>query len=528
MSAVRAPSVVAMVEDQVRRSPHATAIEAPARAMTYDQVWQAATQIAEWLPDDQPRVAIAASRGVWGPVAHLAVLLAGASAVPVTTTPSPRARRSLAQAGVQTLLVDAGHDGASWYAARSLAGPDFPAVVDIAASASEGQRYGAGTPRRRADEAYVMYTSGSSGEPKGARIGHDALAHVVVKVLAVLDADVGARFSNNFDMSFDPSLLDIYTAFCSGGTLVVPTRGEAFMPVAYAHRRALTHWNSVPSLLRRAAAMNTLESGAIPTLRSTLLGGEALTWPVYDSWHSAAPRSAIRNIYGPTELAIACTISGDLPQEDLSAFREMPSVPIGSVFAGLEWALVDVPSGSVSWDEGELAVRGPQRMIGYVSPEHLRDRFVSITAGRVALASPEEEPDGALWYRTGDLMRLVAGELVFAGRSDRQVKVRGVRIELAEVEAALVSHPGVSEGVAVVVDEDEPTLVAAYVSTNVDEEVALAHLRAILPPGMWPSKVVRMSSIPVTDRGKVDYRGVRAAAASSSRAIHRGAQSSTS
>ncbi|OWK35064.1 Pls/PosA family non-ribosomal peptide synthetase [Fimbriiglobus ruber] len=339
------------------------------------------------------------------------------------------------------------------------------------------------------DLAYVIYTSGSTGRPKGVMIEHRSAAHLVaaeIDLYAVTPAD---RVFQGFSIAFDASVEEVWSAFAGGAALVVGTR--ALMRTGPELGRALTElgvtiFSTVPTLL-------SMLVGDLPTVRILILGGEACPQELVHRW--AAPARTLFNTYGPTEATVIATAAVCEPGKPITIGRAIP----GYVVYLLDEAGQPVPPGT----PGEIFIGGVGVARGYVGRDDLtRERFV---------ANPFAEPGSSAdrLYRSGDLARLtVDGELEFLGRCDSQVKLRGYRIELAEVEAAILAVPGVRAAAATVHTAEKrlPTLVGYVVTTGgaIPEDVIRAHLRERLPAYMIPALFEPIAELPTMPSGKVD------------------------
>lgn len=243
----------------------------------------------------------------------------------------------------------------------------------------------------------------------------------------------------------------------------------------------------------------------MPGLRWSVFIGEPFTLEQAAAWADAAPHSQIENIYGPTELTVSCT-SYLLPANR----EEWPDGGNGTVPIGLPYPHVEIlvaGADGVAAEEGELCVRGIQRFSGYLDPADNAGRFHCPELERVLAYDGTEPLTDEHWYRTGDRVRWVDGKLVHLGRLDRQVKLRGYRMELGDIEAAIRRLPGVVDAAVVVVrDRGEPALIGFH--TGAAETSARADLAAMLPAYMVPQRISGLAALPLNANGKTDYHKV--------------------
>ncbi|PSL51922.1 amino acid adenylation domain-containing protein [Saccharothrix carnea] len=428
------------------------------------------------------RIGLWATRTPGTYVGYLAAQLAGVTVVPLNPRFPARRNDVIAQhSGLRTVLRDG-----------------RPVALDAEGAAA------ASDPA----VAYVLFTSGSTGTPKGVPIKHSNVIPYVAHNVERYGVGPGDRLTQTFDLTFDPSVFDLFVAWGAGATLVVPEPEEVRSPVDFVNSRGITHWFSVPSVVSLAGRLRSLSAGAMPGLRWSLFAGEQLTVEQAGAWREAAPFSHIENLYGPTELTITCT-AYRVPA-DRADWPRTPNgtVPIGRRYPHLEHVVLG-PDGLPA-EAGELCVRGPQRFDGYLDTDHNRDRFVSFTP-----ANPDQPArtcdvtttlTPAHWYRTGDRVRdLGDGELVHMGRLDSQVQVHGYRVELGEVEAALRTHPNVQDAVVTVEDAD---LTAVYTGTATQSVELSDWLNNALPAYMIPRRYTHLTRLPLNDNGKVDRRAL--------------------
>ncbi|MFG2636716.1 AMP-binding protein [Streptomyces sp. NPDC048362] len=489
--------------------PCAPALEIGDTRLTYDGLARLSEHLAaRLLPlcggESPRRVGLLTSRTAVAYAGYLAVQRLGATVVPLGSGFPVARNTAVATAAVlDAILTDGTCDHAEQLPAPLLT-VTGDTLADLATTPPPPLPACAADPE---DVAYLLFTSGSTGTPKGVPVRHRNICAYLAHAVPRHDTGPGDRVSQTFDLTFDPSVLDLYTAWGTGATLVAATRGDLLRPVRFATDRALTHWNSVPSVISLAERLRALKPGSLPTLRRSVFCGEPLTLRQARAWAAAAPHSTVENAYGPTELTVTCT-TYRLPADP----ADWPSpangtVPVGSLHPGLEGRLLD----------GELCVRGPQRFPGYLDPADDAGRFL-------APDGTGHDPSTALtdahWYRTGDRVAPLTGPtppdgplvpgtpLVHVGRLDHQVQVHGYRVELGEVEEALRSLPGVREAVVLALPTPDGSVELTAACTGRVEEEPRDALRRRLPPYMVPARVVSVPALPLNGNGKVDRSAV--------------------
>ncbi|WP_214322206.1 non-ribosomal peptide synthetase [Nonomuraea sediminis] len=446
-------TVVDLILAQARRRPDALAVG----PLTYRELVERAAGLAVRLRGRGvgrgDLVAVRLSRGPLMVVALLGVAMSGAAYLPVDPEyPQARVDYVIEDSGAALVLTDADLDA-----------EPSPVVPD---------------PPRPGDTAYVLYTSGSTGRPKGVVIQHRALTNFLLAMRTLLDAAQDDVWLGLTSLSFDISALELYLPLVTGGRLVVADADTARDGAALAglvRAEGVTHVQATPSGWR------VLMAGDLPPV-TALAGGEPLPLKL-----AAGLRSRVRrliNMYGPTETTIWST-AWEVPEHP-------GRVTIGHPIANTTVHVVDAQGTDVPVGvPGELLIGGAGLATGYLGrPELTAERFVRHAGERV--------------YRTGDLVRrLPDGALEFLGRTDNQVKLRGHRVELGEIEAVLESHQQVRQAVAAVRDD----LLVAYVVGGDPEDVR-AHASAHLPAYMVPSAVVALEALPLTPNGKVDRKAL--------------------
>ena len=449
------------------------------------------------------RIGLLADRSVASYAGMVAILYTGAAVVPLNRKfPLARTRVMIEMADLDAVLVD---PSCASLADRLFAGSRRIPVIGAGAAATAGPLADLIWPDADQD-AYLLFTSGSTGHPKGVAITHANVSHFLRVAAERYQFSEHDRFSQNFEPNFDLALFDVFMAWGSGGCLAPAGAGQLLSPLQVVREQAITVWFSAPAVVAILRHRGRLPPGCLPSLRWSLFCGEPLPTASAQAWQRAAPRSELDNLYGPTEATIACLAHRWDPDRS-PGLSVNGIVPIGRPFPGTEARLfgedgAPVDNGGV----GELCVTGPQVFGGY-----WRDPLRSAGA---LFPAPDSSGRSATWYRTGDLaQRLGSGEYAFIGRRDFQVKVRGHRIELGEVQAALEAQEGVVQAVAFTVPgrvSDTSDLAAVVTGNGLDAGVLLDAVRRELPGVMVPRSLHVIAELPLTINGKVDRAAIQA------------------
>ena len=355
--------------------------------------------------------------------------------------------------------------------------------------------------------AYVMFTSGSTGEPKGAVIAHRGVLNLMRWIHDWVPSPALERFSNLNPLHFDNSVFDLYCGLLNGATLVPVDTAAHHNPLAWAQalrRGRATVAFAVPTLFMTLDRLRLLTPESLPDLRWVLFGGEGFPIDALRRFHAAFEGHArLVNVYGPTETSCICSSIEVEPRSLAAAANGF--VSLGRMHAGFVHAIFDEHQHPVARGAtGELWIGGDNVGLGYFGD-------ANETARRFR-PDPSQNDSRSIWYRSGDLVREDAeGLLWFQGRADNQVKVRGHRIELEEIDLALEASPAVTRAVAVVASGPHGPEIRAAISSGetVSIDAVRAHCAGSLPAYMLPVRVVQLDALPQNANGKIDRRAVR-------------------
>ena len=492
-----------LFEQQVVRTPEAIALVFGEQQLSYSELNARANQLAHHLRDlgvrRDDRVALLMERSPALVVAILAILKAGAAYVPLhNEQPSARHARIMADAGVRLLLIDGTAEAIT---AEPLL------VLSMDAIAAEGlPEHDPGLPVCSQQLAYVMFTSGSTGVPKGVAVTHSNIVSLAAD--SCWRNGTHERVLFHSPHAFDASTYELWVPLLHGGQVVVapPVRLEVSSLADLIERHSVSGIFLTTALFNLLAELQPTCFGSVGEVWT---GGEAVSPVAMERVRIACPRTRIVHVYGPTETTTFATFH-PLPSTE----RLEGNVPIGKPMEGMRAYVLDAAlRPSPVGVPGELYLAGTGLAQGYVGlPDLTNERFVADPFAALFADG------GARMYRTGDLARwLPDGNLEFLGRVDFQVKIRGLRIEPGEIEMALRGYDGIRDAV-VLAREDGPGEIrlVAYVTVagSTDDAtlpaVLKAHLRSSLPDYMVPSAFVELEALPLTTNGKLDRKSLPA------------------
>ncbi len=515
-----------LLEDAAQRFPHQTAVEDESgRALDYQtllrRACRLATRLSRWGVDRGDRVGIWHKKSLESVVAIHGALRTGAAYVPVDPAgPPARAAAILHSAGVKAVVVSREHAASlreAWPGGPlprliEIDEPDRPvAAAHPDALWSEVMADDAPCPlppeRVPDDLAYILYTSGSTGAPKGVMLTHaNAFCFLDWCAQALGPFDPADRFSSHAPFHFDLSIFDLFASCRAAAAVVLIGEGLGKDPAAlgrFVRDRAISVWYSAPSILALLVERGGLDQDPAPAPRLVLFAGEVFPIGPLKRLRELWNQAVLWNLYGPTETNVcsAYRIPDRIPAERTESF------PIGEVCPPLQARLVDHAGAEVAaGSTGELVIAGPGVMRGYFGrPDLTHEAFLIDHAGEA-------------WYRTGDLARdLGGGCYEFHGRRDRMVKKRGYRIELGEIENALYQHQGVDRAGVVARADQVGVSIAAFVALRPDYKksvIALKrHCTSHLPSYMIPDTITFLDRLPATSTDKVDYQRLASLAA---------------
>ena len=502
---------------QAKERPDAVAVSMDDVRISYGELEELSTALAAAVTElgcvRGDRACLMTPKTPQAITAMLGVLETGAAYVPIDVdSPAPRVARIVQSADPQVVIYDESArellDEVRRLGAIPQDTPELLLETDGSARATTESRgaHPAAAGAGSSDIAHLLFTSGSTGDPKGVAITHANVLSFVEWAVRHFRMKAGERVSGHAPLHFDLSTFDIFGAFAVGAELhLVPARLNAFPKELgdLIRRSRLTQWFSVPSVMTYMAMFDAVRD--FPDLERVIWCGDVLPSRILRQWMSHVPHATFTNLYGPTEATIASSYytvtpdSGSVPDP----------IPIGHACGGEELLVLDdalspVPPGTI----GDLYIAGVGLSPGYWRSPELTER--------VFLRDPRSQEPRDRIYRTGDLARVDEEGLVyFVGRADSQVKHRGYRVELGEIEAALSTVAEVGEGavVGVPVEGIAGTAICCAYTPVQGSEIEPAYLRGelsrLIPAYMLPSRWLRLDALPKNANGKIDRPKLR-------------------
>ncbi len=347
------------------------------------------------------------------------------------------------------------------------------------------------------DPAYVLFTSGTTGEPKGVAVSHHAIATFIANFTHLMGLTAEDRFANQAPFDFDVSTKDIYGALSLGATLILVDRKLFMQPaalVAHLEEQQPTVLTWAVAALCIVSGYHALDGANLNSVRKVLFSGETMPLKHLNAWREHLPQATFVNLYGPTEITCNCLYHILNPER---SYKD--GIPLGEAFPHCSVAIIANDGTEITepGGRGELVIGGPTLALGYVGmPEQTAAAFVQ---------SPLQSTFPERVYRSGDMATITAdGEWLFGGRKDHQIKYQGHRIELEEIEAVIESLEGITRCRCVF--DTRHNLIRAFYEGTADSADAVSLVRSQLPSHMRPASIEHVEAMPLTAHGKIDRK----------------------
>lgn len=514
-----------LCSESAAKYPDKEAIVCQNEQITYSELEKESNKLAHGLAaigiQRGERVAIHMNRCISSITAALGILKAGATYVPIDPLSPPARLSYILNTCEIKFLVTSGEklpniakafpDGSPLESVLVMKGLEpgqgslgSTKLIDwkeLRKSASDDARR---TDTIDSDLAYILFTSGSTGNPKGVMISHLNSLTFVNSAHDFFGVNTNDRFSNICPLHFDMSVFDLFVAFKAGATVVIIPETDAIFPVKLAEaivKKRITVWNSVPSALSLLATYKNLHSHDLSSLRLILFAGELFPIKYLRLLQETVPGARFCNMYGQTEANSSTYYWVENRPADVGTV-----LPIGRPLPNFEVFVLDDHGKQIAGpgQEGELYVRASTVALGYWGDSEKTEK---------AFVKNPLRPDVAeRVYKTGDLVRLNDdGNLVFLGRKDHMIKSRGYRIEIGEIETVLCAHPEIKNAVVIPIPDELvgnriAVMVVPLSPGNIGKEEIINYCSNQLPRYMIPEKIVFSDSLPSTSSGKVDRK----------------------
>ncbi|MBC7863460.1 MAG: AMP-binding protein [Bacteroidia bacterium] len=454
---------------------------------SYKDLDLASKKIKDFLlskKNSEPYIGVFATKNFFTYASILAIIRAGKAYVPLNPSfPIEKNLEIIKESGIKTLFIN--------NTDRKIF-KEHPDTDTVSPELITEEITDAGVTANVSSAAYILFTSGTTGKPKGVLITHKNLLSYLENIQKLVKIEKGDRCSQTFGLTFDLSVHDIFFTWKNGACLCTPEENELLSPASYIKNKKLTHWFSVPSTGILMDKLRQLKENNFPDLKNVLFCGEALRTDLARKFMKAAPNAVCYNLYGPTEATIA--IFAYKIEEPIKEKNGI--VSIGKIFACNRSFITKE---RIDYFNGELCLNGAQVIQNY---------FNNSEADKACFYEDHKEVN---WYKTGDTIEIdEENNFYFLGRKDTQIKLNGFRIELEEIESVLLKESGNSNTIVFVNEKSaSPFLVAALEGEKTTENTQLLDkCRQKLAPYMIPQQIVYLHTFPLNVNGKVDRKAI--------------------